>query len=136
MYLSFWLCNRTSSALQYVKKENNKYKYEVNYTINSIQKSLKDVKVVIERHANPKNKVPNNVTDLIKAQNIKVYEVLDVDTLNDSGSLEGVNYKDVTNIFKPTISEDGEEITFDFKDTNKTYILSVEGENNRPFNEG
>ncbi|HDZ8740132.1 TPA: putative Ig domain-containing protein [Staphylococcus aureus] len=97
---------------------------------------MKDVKVVIERHANPKNKVPNNVTDLIKAQNIKVYEVLDVDTLNDSGSLEGVNYKDVTNIFKPTISEDGEEITFDFKDTNKTYILSVEGENNRPFNEG
>ncbi|HIB3145388.1 TPA: Ig-like domain-containing protein, partial [Staphylococcus aureus] len=125
-----------SSALQYVKKENNKYKYEVNYTINSIQKSLKDVKVVIERHANPKNKVPNNVTDLIKEQNIKVYEVLDVDTLNDSGSLEGVKYKDVTNIFKPTISKDREEITFDFKDTNKTYILSVEGENNRPFNEG
>ncbi|MCO4370447.1 Ig-like domain-containing protein, partial [Staphylococcus agnetis] len=124
------------SGLQYVKNEGNKYKYKVNYTINSLQKPLEDAKVGITRHSNPEDKKSNNVTKIISPEDVKIYEVEDINTLNDSSSLEGVRYKEVTSDFKPTISDDKETLIYDLKNTNKTYIFSVEGENDQPLDEG
>ncbi|MCO4339809.1 Ig-like domain-containing protein, partial [Staphylococcus agnetis] len=125
-----------ASGLQYVKKEGNKYKYKVNYTVNSLQKKLEDAKVGITRHSDPKNKKSNNVTKIISPEDVKIYEVEDINTLNDSSSLKGVRYKEVTSDFKPTISDDKETLIYDLKNTNKTYIFSVEGENDQPLDKG
>ncbi|NDR30913.1 Ig-like domain-containing protein, partial [Staphylococcus aureus] len=131
------------AGLESVEKSGSKYKYKVNYTINSKKDNLKNLKVKIDRHAffnkdgEKTNKIsPDNVTSKINLNNIKVLEVTDVKSLNDSHHLDGVQYKDVTSSFKPSYDASKDRYTIDFKTTSKTYIISIEGENDKPFSEG
>ncbi|HGI6266773.1 TPA: Ig-like domain-containing protein, partial [Staphylococcus aureus] len=131
------------AGLESVEKSGSKYKYKVNYTINSKKDNLKNLKVKIDRHAffnkdDEKTNIisPNNVTSKINLNNIKVLEVTDVKSLNDSHHLDGVQYKDVTSSFKPSYDASKDRYTIDFKTTSKTYIISIEGENDKTFSEG
>ncbi|MCO4346784.1 Ig-like domain-containing protein, partial [Staphylococcus agnetis] len=130
-------------ALVNVEKSGDKYKYNTIYTINKKKDNLKDLTVAVYRHAGFKKDEektsiisPDNVTSKINLNNIKVLEVTNLDSLNDSHVLDGVQYKDVTNSFKPKYDEKKDRYTFDFKNTDKTYIISIEGENDKPFTEG